>query len=90
MKTGKDILEAMRWTETGKPAKPGQQQRQLALNLTEDEQLVYKQMDGQGEIEIDKLAIQTDMNASMLAATLLEMEMNGLVVSLPGKRFKLV
>ncbi len=88
--SGKDILEAMRWTTGEKPPKSAQQQRQLALNLTEEEQVLYKQMDGQGEVEIDKLAIETGMNASSLAATLLEMEMNGLVVSLPGKRFKLV
>ncbi|MBK8609139.1 MAG: hypothetical protein IPL84_04130 [Chitinophagaceae bacterium] len=30
------------------------------------------------------------MNVSSLAATLLEMEMNNLIVSLPGKRYKLV
>jgi DNA processing protein len=86
----KDILENMHWAEGDKPNRSVRQQRQLALNLTEAEQELYKKMDGQGEMEIDKLAIETGMNAGSLAATLLEMEMNGLVVSLPGKRFKLV
>ncbi|MFM9481402.1 DprA-like winged helix domain-containing protein [Streptomyces scabiei] len=32
----------------------------------------------------------SEMSGGEIAATLLEMEMNGMVVSLPGKRYKLI
>ena len=43
-----------------------------------------------GDVEIDKLAHESGMSSSSLAASLLEMEMNGIIVSLPGKRYKLL
>jgi DNA processing protein len=84
-----DLLEAMRWTnvEGNKASKPA---RQLALNLNEDEKPIYALLTAKDEIEIDKLVLETGLNTSKLAATLLEMEMNGIIVSLPGKRYKLI
>jgi DNA processing protein len=91
VESGREILEAMRWKgASDTPGKAEKQQRQLALTLSSEEQALYIKMDGRGEMEIDSLAVETGMDASSLAATLLEMEMNGLIVSLPGKRFKLV
>ncbi|HWB62171.1 MAG TPA: DNA-processing protein DprA [Chitinophagales bacterium] len=85
-----DMLDALGWQgeqskNTGKKA-----QRQLAINLTAEEQGIYNLLNEKGEVEIDKLAEGANLSASSLAATLLEMEMNNLIVSLPGKRYKLV
>jgi DNA processing protein len=85
-----DILEAMHWSQAGDGTKTQNQQRQLTFALSEDEQKVYTLLSEKPELEIDKLVDLSAMNSSLLAATLLEMEMNGIIVSLPGKRYKLI
>ena len=85
-----DLLEAMHWAEGGQGNKASTQQRQLTFALSEDEQKIYTLLNEKPELEIDKLVALTAMNTSVLAAILLEMEMNGIIVSLPGKRYKLI
>lgn len=87
VESGEDVITAMQWDlNTGKK-KP--KQTQLALNLTADEQKIYNILSGQESVEIDRLATETDINPSILAAVLLEMEMNNIVTSLPGKRYRI-
>jgi DNA processing protein len=90
IENGHDLLQAMNWQEGGKAGYPKRQQAQLALSLSEEEKGIYNILNEGGEVEIDRLAMQSAMNTSSLAAVLLEMEMNGLIVSLPGKRYKLI
>ena len=85
-----DLLEAMHWSSKDETSKTKKQQRQLTFSLTEDEQKIYTLLNEKSELEIDKLVELSDMNSSLLAGTLLEMEMNGIIVSLPGKRYKLI
>jgi DNA processing protein len=90
IENAQDLLEAMHWSKTGEAGKSPKQQRQLTFALTEDEQKIYTLLNDKPEMEIDKLVDLSAMNSSSLAATLLEMEMNGIIVSLPGKRYKLI
>ena len=85
-----DLLREMNWESKQQNTKSKKQQRELALTLTNEEQKIYKLLNEKTELAIDELADATQMNVSSLAATLLEMEMNNILVSLPGKRFKLI
>lgn len=85
-----DLMKEMNWVSGEAQTKGKKAQRQLSLNLSEEEQVVYNLLHAKNELAIDELADSTAMNVSSLAATLLEMEMNNLIVSLPGKRYKLV
>lgn len=85
-----DLLREMNWAKAEQNTKGKKQPRQLALTLTDEEQKVYNLLNEKTELAIDELADEMQMNVSSLAATLLEMEMNSIIVSLPGKRFKLV
>ncbi len=85
-----DLLKEMNWTSGEQSSKAKKAPRQLSLNLTEEERTVYTLLNTKTELAIDELADSTNLNISALAATLLEMEMNNLIVSLPGKRYKLV
>jgi DNA processing protein len=80
----------MNWINKEQNAKSKKQQRQLALHLNEQEQTIYNLLNEKTELAIDEIVSATDMNTSTLAATLLEMEMNSIIVSLPGKRYKLI
>ncbi len=85
-----DLLREMNWVNKEQNTKGKKQQKQLLLTLADEEQKIYNLLNEKTELAIDELADATQMNVSSLAATLLEMEMNNILVSLPGKRFKLI
>jgi DNA processing protein len=82
-----NLLEAMNWESSSKPKK---RKAQLSLTLTAEEQKIYQLLTDTPELEIDRIVALSEMSGGEIAATLLEMEMNGVIVSLPGKRYKLI
>ena len=64
-------------------------QLSLLINLSEDEQVVADVLTSKGSISVDELAILTGFQQSKLAVTILSMEMQGMVITLPGKIYKL-
>ena len=83
-----DLLEAMNWNmDPNKKPKP---QRQLFLTLSDDENVIHQLLSEKEEMEIDELAFKSNFSSGALAGILLEMEMNGVIVMLPGKRYKLI
>lgn len=90
IETGEDLLKALNWAQPEKGLQKIKKQRQLLLNLNDDEQSIYKALNEAGELDIDMLTVRTQLNSSVLASILLEMEMNDIILSLPGKRYKLV
>lgn len=80
-----DLLELMNWDEVGK--KP--MQKQLFLNLSSEEQAVFDVLKDRDNVHADELLHQCKLSNSQLAATLLQMEMQGLVKALPGKFYRL-
>ncbi|MBL0309828.1 MAG: DNA-protecting protein DprA [Bacteroidetes bacterium] len=88
IESGEDLLKAMMWNEDINQ-KASKEPRQLSLILSPDEQKLYELLKVGDTIEIDQLLSVSGMSSSQLAGILLEMEMNGLVLSLPGKRYKL-
>ncbi len=90
IESGEDLLAEMNWITQVSEKKSKKPQRQLALNLSENEQIIYNLLNEREEAAVDFLVDCTGLNSSVLAATLLEMEMNNVIVSLPGKRYKLI
>ena len=82
-----NMLEAMNWDDAAKPKK---KKAQLSLTLSPEEQKIYQLLSENKELEIDRIVALSEMSGGEIAATLLEMEMSGVLVSLPGKRYKLV
>lgn len=87
IESGQDLLEAMNW-ENHNVTNP-QPAKQLQLVLSGTEKIIYELL-SQSEKTLDTLLANGNIAAGELSATLLEMEMNGLIKSLPGKRYKLV
>jgi DNA processing protein len=81
-----DMIEAMNWQSETAVSKT--KVRQLTLPLAPSEQAIFDVLK-EGESGIDILLAKCNLNSGELSATLLEMEMNGVIVSLPGKRYKL-
>lgn len=81
-----DLLELMNWKDDTKK-KPVQ--KQLFINLTDNERIVYDALAGKDNVHADELLYQCNMSNSILASTLLQLEMQGLVKALPGKLYRL-
>ncbi|MDV7396350.1 hypothetical protein RZS08_33455, partial [Arthrospira platensis SPKY1] len=76
----------MRWDPPEKDA--SSRQGSLFVELEPNEQRVLELIRQTGEpLGIDKICYETQMPGSEIASVLLNLEFNGLVKSLPGKRF---
>ena len=82
-----DLLAVMNWQNDGGESKVSQQQ--LFSNLSPDEEVIVTALRNKDSVHADELMLQTEMGASMLAATLLQLEMMNIVKTLPGKRYRL-
>jgi len=82
-----DLIYLMGWDREIKP-KPDAQLSFLPPRLSKDELAVYNYLKEQEQARVDDIAIYLDWPMSKLAFILLEMEMNGHILSLPGKVYK--
>ncbi|MEE4260487.1 MAG: DNA-processing protein DprA [Bacteroidales bacterium] len=81
---GHDIAYLMGWEEQKIDQKS---QTELFVNLSEEQKLVLKTIQDHKEIAIDQLTIKTKLSTSKVAASLLNLEFEGFVKSLPGKLY---
>jgi len=83
-----DIAEALFWS------KPGEEKiKKPALELAgrdEEDTAILKLLLEKGESEIDQISYQTEIPLGILSSRLLSLEFEGIVKSLPGKKFKLL
>jgi len=84
----KDLIYYLGW-DNEVPEKKTQVQATLQLNLTTNEQKVVDTLQN-GQLSIDELALATNVQQSKLAIVILTLEMQGIIVSLPGKIYKLL
>jgi DNA processing protein len=87
VESAKDILDIMRWNEEKKPGVP---QKQLFISLTTDEEAIVKLMLEHGECGIDFICLHSRLNTGKVANILLNLEFNGIIRGLPGKRYSLL
>lgn len=82
-----DLEYLLNWSDV--KTEHSRPQLSLMLNLSADEQKIADILSEKGSIAIDELAIQSRMAQSKLAVTILGMEMQGIIASMPGKVYKL-
>ncbi|SFS94283.1 DNA-processing protein DprA [Sphingobacterium wenxiniae] len=87
IRNAEDLLYLMGWEQKLTPEQ-GKQLSLLTVALSRDEQAVYDYLKEKEEALVDDIAIHLDWPTSKLALILLEMEMNGILISLPGKKYK--
>lgn len=84
----KDLEYLMNWSIEEK--KTEAKQLELHVSLDSTEQTVYDIVQASDKTGIDDLAIKLDWPQSKLAITLLQMEMKGVIIALPGKIYRTV
>ncbi|MEO7264215.1 MAG: DNA-processing protein DprA [Ferruginibacter sp.] len=82
-----DFLQAMNWNTEKKEKK---KQRELFIELTEDEKKITDILARHERLQIETLYLQSGLSSSKAAGALLSLEMQGIVASLPGKVYKLL
>jgi DNA processing protein len=82
-----ELLEVMGWKE--KKATP-KKQRELFIELSAEEQTVLQLLQQKEAVHIDEINAGIHLSSSTVAAAILNLELQGIVQSQPGKMYKLV
>ncbi|HSU29334.1 MAG TPA: hypothetical protein VLJ68_13195, partial [Chitinophagaceae bacterium] len=82
----KELIEMLNWEE--KKLSP-KKQRELFIELSPDERLVIDILRESETVHIDDLNFKSGLSSSTIAAALLSLELQSVIVSLPGKMYKL-
>ncbi|MGB4969245.1 MAG: DNA-processing protein DprA [Saprospiraceae bacterium] len=88
IENAEDLILNMRWDIPGKPTKTIQQK--LFLDLDADEQNIVNILQKDNLVHVDIFHQNLDLSPSKLASLLLNLEFNGVLKSLPGKRYSLI
>lgn len=83
-----DLLEMMNWKPIEKKAV--KKQRELFIELSPDEKTIVDILNQQDAVHIDELYFKSGLSSSAVAAALLMLEMQGVVLSMPGKMYKMI
>lgn len=81
-----DLCRVMCWEDQEKPTRV---QKQLFVELDSEERRIIDSLTDKDSVLLDELIGECEMPNSMLAMHLLQLEMKGLVRSLPGNRVQL-
>ncbi|MFV8225297.1 DNA-processing protein DprA [Christiangramia aquimixticola] len=82
-----DVAYILGWKTENKPKVV---QKQLFINLEDDEQKIYQFLENSGKTELDQLALNCNFPTFKTASLLLNMELKGAVRPLPGKLFEVI
>ena len=83
-----ELLENLGWAAPKKTAP--KMQRELFIELSAEEKAIVDILAEKEDLHIDQLYLKSGLSSSSVAKALLMLEMQGVVVSLPGKIYKLV
>lgn len=82
-----DLIYILNWEVKQKEK---QVQKQLFVDLEEDEKRVYQFLQLKGKTELDNIALNCSMPTFKTASLLLNMELKGVLRPLPGKLFEVI
>ena len=82
-----EFMLSMGWQQKKMPAK---KQRELFIELNDDEKIIVALLQEKELVNIDELYIRSALSSSSVAAAILNLELNNVVLALPGKMYKLL
>jgi DNA processing protein len=82
------LLQVMGWEERKKDTAP--QQREFFIELTPEEKQVVQLLKEKEMVHIDEINLRSGLSNSFIAAAILNLELQGVIATLPGKMYKLV
>ena len=85
----KDLEEALSWSKETNGVETKNKNESIQ-DLDSIEKKIYEILVESKELEIDQLAFRMEIPLSILASKLLNMEFQGLIRSMPGKKYKII
>lgn len=82
-----ELMEIMGWQQKKKPG--ARKQKELFIELSAEEKTVVAILREKEAVHIDEINQQSGMNSSITAACILNLELQNVILSLPGKLYKL-
>jgi DNA processing protein len=83
-----ELIEVMGWEEKSQKSK-SKSQKELFIELSNDERVIVDILKEIESLHIDELNFKSGLSSSAMAAATLNLELQGVLVSLPGKMYKL-
>ena len=83
-----ELLEVMGWKEKSKTK--AKKQKELFIELTPEEKQVVQLLQAKELVSIDEINLSSGLSSSSVAAAILNLELQNVVASLPGKMYKLL
>jgi DNA processing protein len=81
------LIEAMNWEERKKPA--AKKQKELFIELSADEKNIVTILEENESVHIDEINLKSGLSSSTVAAVILNLELQNVILSLPGKLYRL-
>lgn len=85
---GQQLIDQMGWNRE-EVLKNKRIQRDLFIELTKEEKIIVDLLNQKDLTHIDEIHFKSGMSNSIVAATLLNLELNNIITSIPGKLYKL-
>ena len=82
-----DLIEVMGWEE--KKLKP-RAQKQLFISLSAEEKILVDILKEKDAVHIDEIYLKSGLTSSTVAASMLSLEFENVILSIPGKMYKLL
>jgi len=82
-----NMMEVLGWTQKKVTAN---KQRELFIELTSDEQNLVSILQTKETVHIDELYLKSGLSSSSVAAAMLNMELQNVIICMPGKVYRLV
>jgi DNA processing protein len=82
-----EILEVMGWKERKTKTK---KQKELFIELSQEEKQVVQLLQEKEMVSIDEINLGSGLSSSTIAAAILNLELQNVIASLPGKLYKLL
>jgi DNA processing protein len=83
----KELVQMMNWEDAQKHAV--KKQRAIFIELSEEEKKIITLLQEKESMHIDEINIRSGLSSSAVAAAILNMELQNVILSYPGKRYSL-
>ncbi len=83
-----ELIELMGWEEKSQKSK-ARNQRELFIELTDEEKIIIEILKEKNCVHIDEINLKSGLSSSSVAAAILGLELQNVVLSLPGKLYQI-
>ncbi|NOT51527.1 MAG: DNA-protecting protein DprA [Chitinophagaceae bacterium] len=84
-----ELLQVMGWEERKSQKSGVRSQRELFIELSKEEKIIVEILKEKETVHIDEMNLKSGLSSSAVAAAILNLELQNVMVSLPGKLYRL-